>query len=233
MSPLVFAPFLSLQLIVGAIVPERSWGSTEAHPPDAELVQKAQEGDRRSQGILYRRHAPKLARRASRLLGTSYDAEDVLQDAFVEAFRDLKSLEDPALFSHWLMRIATHQIHRRFRKRALLRRLGMQSREDSNLESLVDPGASPELRAQCAQLDKVLTSLPADLRLAWTLRFVEGCQLEEIAACVDASLATVKRRIQRAQERVQKHFAFALLDEDEDAYLSAVERPSLRERAGI
>lgn len=230
MSPLVFAPFLSLQLIV-AVAPGKSMRATVCHPPDAELVQKAKEGDRRSQGILYRRYAPQLARRAARLLGANNEAEDVLQDAFVEAFRDLHQLQDPDRFSHWLMRIATHQIHRRFRKRALLRRLGIHSYEECNLESLVDPGASPELRAQCAQLDKVLSSLPPGLRLAWTLRYVEGCQLEEIAACVEASLATVKRRIQRAQQRVQEHFSFALFDGDEDAHWGVVE-PSLKEGAG-
>jgi RNA polymerase sigma-70 factor (ECF subfamily) len=138
----------------------------------------------------------------------------VLQDSFVEAFRDLHQLQDPELFSHWLMRIATHQIHRRFRKRRLLERLGFLSQKDATLELLVDSAASPELRAQCGQLDRALQTLPADERIAWSLRHVEGCQLTEIESLTEASLATVKRRLARAQKRIQSHFEFELPEDE-------------------
>jgi RNA polymerase sigma-70 factor (ECF subfamily) len=175
---------------------------------DGELVERGIAGERFALQLLYRRHVAPVSERVTRLLARSAEAEDVVQDAFVAAFRDLGKLSDPSRFGPWLMRIAVHQAHRRFRRRRLLARLGLDSGvDDARLARVVDPSASPETRAELAELDARLARLPVVLRLAWMLRHVEGCGLEDLAEQCGCSLATAKRRIQQAEERLRADMA--------------------------
>ena len=126
-------------------------------------------------------------------------------DAFLSALRDLGRLSDGARFGSWLMSIAVHQAHRRFRRRRLLARLGLdRGADDARLEQIADPALSPELRSQLGRLDRALAQLPTELRLAWMLRHVEGCELSEAAEQCGCSLATVKRRIGRADGLLER-----------------------------
>lgn len=173
-------------------------------PSDAELVARGVAGERFALQLLYRRHVGRVGERVTRLLARAAEAEDVVQDAFVAAFRDLPKLEEPARFGPWLMRIAVHQAHRRFRRRRLLARLGFDAGvDDATLARAVDHTAPPDVRAELARLDARLAAIPSALRLAWMLRFVEGCGLEEVAEQCGCSLATAKRRIQGAVERIR------------------------------
>lgn len=173
-------------------------------PSDADLVARALVGERFAFQLLYRRHVTSIAERVTRLLARSGEAEDVVQDAFVAAFRDLRQLSEPMRFGHWLMGIAVHQAHRRFRRRRLLARFGLdRGVDDARLEQVVDPAAAPDVRLELARLDGALGRLPAEPRLAWMLRYVEGCGLEELAEQCGCSLATAKRRIARADERLR------------------------------
>jgi RNA polymerase sigma-70 factor (ECF subfamily) len=171
---------------------------------DRELVERALGGEPFAQQLLYRRHVRAVTQRVTRLLARSGEAEDVVQDTFVEAFASLPSLADRSRFGGWLMRIAVHQAHRRFRRRRLLARLGLdRGFDDARLEAIADPGLDPERRLALRRLDAELARLPASLRLAWMLRHVEGCELADAAAQSGCSLATIKRRIQRADARLQ------------------------------
>jgi RNA polymerase sigma-70 factor (ECF subfamily) len=181
---------------VGAVVPLVSNGSA---PTDAELVARGITGEHFALQLLYRRHVTSVSQRVTRLLARSAEAEDVVQDAFVAAFRDLRQLSDPERFGPWLMRIAVNQAQRRFRRRRLLARLGLDSGvDDAQLAAAADPHAPPDVRAELSRLDATLARLPTALRLAWMLRHVEGCGLEEVAEQCACSLATAKRRIQQA-----------------------------------
>jgi RNA polymerase sigma-70 factor (ECF subfamily) len=122
----------------------------------------------------------------------------------VAAFRDLRKLSDAARFGPWLMRIAVNQAQRRFRRRRLLARLGFDTGvDDAELAMVADPHAPPDVRAELSRLDATLGGLPVALRLAWMLRHVEGCGLEEVAEQCACSLATAKRRIQQASDRLR------------------------------
>ena len=181
---------------------------------ETDLVERARGGAAAAQAELFRRHAPRLLPLLQRLLASTADAEDALQDSFVIAFRDLSQLQNPQAFAGWLRGIAVHQAHRRFRRRRFWSFFGIdRSLTDARLADLADPAAGPEVRAELEKLDALLLRLPADERLAWMLRYVEGCELGEVAANCGCSLATAKRRIAAVQARVSKHFELEAVDE--------------------
>lgn len=175
----------------------------EVAPGDAELVGRARAGDRWASEALYRRHAADALRLAGCLLRRRADAEDVLQDAFVTALTKLSSLQDPAAFGGWLARIVANQARSRMRRRWWL---GWTRRDDDGddlvLDSMAAPGAPAEIRAELVWLDKALAALPDKERFAWTLRYVEGWELTEVAGLCECSLATVKRRLATARTRL-------------------------------
>lgn len=173
-------------------------------PSDAVLVGRALDGDGFARELLFRSHAHEVTRVVMRLLGDRHEAEDVVQDTFVAAFAELDRLREAAAFRSWLVRMAVHQVHRRFRRRRLRRALGLEGpNPELALQNLVSDDASPELRAELAGLWAALERLPARRRTAWFLRNVEGYSLEETASACDCSLATAKRYIQSAEERIR------------------------------
>lgn len=177
---------------------------------DEELVDRAQRGDSWAEEALFRRHIGRASQIATRLVGRSSEAEDVVQDSFVIALEQLPKLRDGAAFRAWLLRIVVHQAHRRYRKRRMLTRLGFVSHDD--LDTLASQGRadlSPELRTELAKLDLVLQKLAARERFAWILRYVEGCRLEEVAEACECSLATIKRRIASADQEIRRHVRLA------------------------
>lgn len=172
-------------------------------PNDRDLVEQALAGRTSALSTLYERHAPRIHGRIARLLGRASDAEDVLHETFIEAFRDLSKLREPDRFGAWLERIAVHRTHRRFRYRRLLERLGFESTaRDLSLEALALRG-DPELGLELRRVDEALSRLPAELHIAWKLRAIEGLELSEVAERCGCSLATAKRRIERAQRVVR------------------------------
>ena len=113
-----------------------------------------------------------------------------------------------AAFRGWLVQIAVRKVHRRFRRRRLLRTLGFDTTSpDAGIAAQASSEISPEQRAELVLLDRVLAGLPAAERVAWSLRCVEGMRLEEVALACSCSLATVKRRIAAAHAVVSKHVA--------------------------
>jgi len=171
---------------------------------DAALVAAALRSEPRAEEQLYRRHAPAVLAIATRLLGRSAEADDVAQDTFVIAFERLSQLERPAQFRGWVVRIAVSQVHRRFRRRKLLRALGLdRGQDDASLAKLALPSLDAESRADLARIDAALQRLPAPERVAFVLRHVEGYEHAEAAALCDCSLATIKRRLQRAEAGVR------------------------------
>lgn len=175
----------------------------DATDSDGSLVARARAGERSAVDALFRRHTPAVLRLCVRLVGRHQDAEDVAQDALAVAIDELGSLREPDAFGRWLAQITVRQAHRYFRRRKLKRMLGLdRGHDDATLDSLARDDASPEARAELANIDAVLRSLDGDERLAWILRVVEGEQLESVAALCDCSLATAKRRIAAAQDRI-------------------------------
>jgi RNA polymerase sigma-70 factor, ECF subfamily len=176
---------------------------------DGELVARALGGDRWSRDVLYRRHAHHLLAIATRLLANRCEGEEVVQDAFVVAFEQLGRLRDPSALRSWLTQIAVNLVRRHLRRGRLLRVLGLdRSPDDATLEVLAAPTLRPDDRAELALADRVLRRMPADLRIAWMLRRVEGLALAEVASTCACSLATAKRRIAAVDGEMNRHVSF-------------------------
>jgi RNA polymerase sigma-70 factor (ECF subfamily) len=171
--------------------------------PDAELVERARGGDAWAREMVYRRYAAMVIGVATRLLGNRAEAEDVAQDAFISAFEDMAKLRDPDALGSWLTGITVHRVHKRFRRRALRRRLGLD-RGATDLTALIARPVTPEARASMVDLARALDRLPAVQRTCWWLRYGEGCALQEVADAHDCSLATAKRRIAAAHAVVTR-----------------------------
>jgi RNA polymerase sigma-70 factor (ECF subfamily) len=178
-------------------------------PPDEVLVERARGNDLAATNAfeaLYRRHAATALNLAVRIQGSTSDVEDVVHDAFVRAHQRLSELREPAAFRSWLGSIVVRLVRTRLRRRRLVAMLGLATPEPVDLDAVASSDADPEVRALLAQVYALLQTLPADERIAWTLRHVERHRLESVAALAGCSLATAKRRIARAQAYLQEHF---------------------------
>lgn len=171
--------------------------SLAAHLDDAALVAAIGRGDRAAAAELFDRFAPTVHRVLGRLLGADRELGDVVHDVFVHAYRDLSKLRDPAAVEGWLVGIAVHSARAHIRRRGARRWLSFLAPEDLPEVAAegVDPAAQQEVRATY----EVLGTLPADLRIAFALRFIDGMKLEEVAEACSVSLATVKRRLRDAE----------------------------------
>lgn len=180
---------------------------------DAQLVALTANGEVSAFEALYRRHAPFALNLAVRLQGSAADVEDVVHDAFLRAHERLDSLRDHAAFRAWLGSIIVRMVRTRLRRRRLLRVLGLvQPGEAVDLDAVASTDAGPETRALLAQVYALLRTMTPDDRIAWTLRYVERHRLEAVAELAGCSLATAKRRIQRAQAFLSEHFVSTIAE---------------------
>ncbi|AKF08447.1 RNA polymerase sigma factor [Sandaracinus amylolyticus] len=170
---------------------------------DADLVRRARDGDRWATEALYRRHAGAVTSAVTRVLGRVHEADDVVQDTFVRALERLDQVRDGVAFRAWIQRIAITLCHRRFRRRRLLRALGLdRGDDDATLAAHAAHGSRPDLVAELREIDGALATLSVASRSAWILHRVEGWTLEETAHALSVSLATCKRRLAEADERI-------------------------------
>jgi RNA polymerase sigma-70 factor, ECF subfamily len=153
---------------------------------------------------LYRRYAPYVAAVGTRILGRNdHELDDLVQDAFLNALRGLAGLREPAAIKGWLARITVRLATRRLRGRRLRRLLHLDE-ASADHAALAAPSATPEQRAAIARLYHVLDALPAQDRVAWVLRHVQGEPLQRIPELCGCSLSTAQRRLRRAQAAVER-----------------------------
>jgi RNA polymerase sigma-70 factor (ECF subfamily) len=172
---------------------------------DSVLVRRAQRGEPWAREAIFRKHVGYINALSLRLIRDRADTEDIVQDTFLEAFRSLKQLKEPGRLRAWLGGIAVHQAHRRFRRRRWLRFVGLAvDCEGLSLDELAQATIATDLRATLMHVDGVLSTLSDEVRAAWLLRFVEGYRFDEISAACGCSLATAKRRVERAHSQVRE-----------------------------
>jgi RNA polymerase sigma-70 factor (ECF subfamily) len=201
-SMTVLAPRIGPPTAPTSVVPVTRSG---AGPTDAALVVAARAGEDWAREALFRRHAPMVAGMAFRLLGRDEDVDDLVQDSFVEALRSLDRLQAPQAFASWLASIVVRTSSKVIRRRRLLTRLGLRRGDGGvDVDAVVSPSAPPDVATELRALYARIEALPARERVALVLRRVEGLGIDEIAALVGASPATVKRRVAEAEQLLAK-----------------------------
>jgi RNA polymerase sigma-70 factor (ECF subfamily) len=151
---------------------------------------------------VYRLNAPYVAGVATRLLGREADVDDVMQTVFAMVIKDLEKLRDRRSIKPWLATITVRVARAKLRVRRLRTWVGLDDADA--YQELTVPGTTGPDRVLLSRIYRVLDGLPVDDRIAWTLRYVEGEQLEEVARACKCSLATAKRRIAAAQDVIEK-----------------------------
>ena len=141
---------------------------------------------------LYRRFSAHVARIGFRLLGREDEVDDLVQDVFMVAFKQREQIRDPWAIRGWLSTITVRMARKRLRLRRLRTFVGLDAPQAL---ALSQPGISPEEETTLQRVYALLDQVSVERRLAWTLRYVEGERLEQVAARCGCSLATAKRRI--------------------------------------
>jgi len=175
-----------LRLVGNAADSSTATGRTAAHPDLTSI---------------YRDHSSYVATVGFRLLGNDAELDDLVQEVFIEAAHGLSQLRDPSAVRGWLARICVRRSVRRLRRRRLRQMLHLDD-VANHVEST--PPLAPEQLADVRRAYRVLERLPADERVVWILRYIEGESLDEIAQLCDCSKSTVQRRIRAAQARFDR-----------------------------
>ncbi len=186
---------------------------------DDELIARLQAGDQAAYAQLVEEHAGKIYRLALRLMGNEADAEDVLQETFLSAFKSMDRFEARSSLSTWLYRIASNAALMRLRRKEP-EQVSVDEpveRDDGELipRQLFDFCCLPEedlLREEArAEMQRAVDELPPSLRSVFVLRDIEGLSTEETAEALDLSVSAVKSRLMRARlklrERLSQYFS--------------------------
>jgi RNA polymerase sigma-70 factor (ECF subfamily) len=167
---------------------------------DAALVRGAREKNPAAMTALFDQHAPYVRRVLGSVLGPSIDLADLLQDTFEQAFRSLDRLEQPERLRPWLRTIAVHTARGHLRARRRRSWLSFFAPERLPEPSVSHPAMDPATE-RAAAVYRVLDAMPEDERVPFCLRWVEELELTECAELAGVSLATVKRKLDRARQR--------------------------------
>lgn len=173
-------------------------GLPGVHPPDSQIVRQVLSGHPEAFATLVDRYHARALRVATHLLADSDDAEDVVQDAFVRAYRHLGSYHERDKFGAWLMRILVNQCRTRAAKNARYVAL------DPELHTAGLAVDGPDDRfATRAELARALAHLVPEQREAIVLRFAEELSYEEMATVTGVGVSALKMRVQRACSRLR------------------------------
>jgi RNA polymerase sigma-70 factor (ECF subfamily) len=182
-----------------------------AEQSDLELVRRAQRNERGAFDLLVLKYQHKVVKLVARLLRDPAEAEDVAQEAFVKAYRALGSFRGDSAFYTWLYRIAVNTARNAIasrQRRPLDYEAELSESEQSNLASRLRHTDTPEATVLSEEIrltvNQAIEQLPEDLRTAIVLREVEGLSYEEIAAAMDCPVGTVRSRIFRAREAIDR-----------------------------
>ena len=172
---------------------------------DEEIVTRVTGGETPLFEILMRRHNERVYRAARAILRDDSEAEDVLQQAFVNAYSNLSQFDRRAQFSTWLTKIAVYEALARVRRRGRYEPL-----EDSSLDTLMSTTSTPDPERQTfarelgALIESAVDRLGDGYRVVFMLRQIQGLSTAETAQVLDLSEDVVKTRLSRAKSALQR-----------------------------
>lgn len=167
---------------------------------DIKLVEKAIKGDQSSFAQVYDYYAPDLYRVALYTLKNPHDAEDVVSETFVEAYRGIKNLRDPSKIKPWLMRILSIRCKRKIGEY-------VQGRQESDLDDhifVLEGGGDLSLDSiHRLDLIEALDNLNEEERLIISLATIQGYTVREVAEILDSPQGTVSSKLYRALDKLR------------------------------
>ena len=173
---------------------------------EQELVERSRAGDRSAFEELVRRHADRLYAVVLRFVADADEAEEVTQEAFLRAWRNIGRFEGRSQFFTWIYRIGINEAKRRSERQPTAG--AVRSIEDSPIEDAPDWSEAPEFRAEQRDLRRVLEdavrALPPDYRAPLILRDVEGLSTQHAAEVMELGEAAFKSRLHRARLAVRR-----------------------------
>lgn len=192
------------------VAKDKESGLTTERDIDKRLVERVQHGDKKAFELLFSKYQRKLMRLVSRFVRDQAEAEDVVQEAFIKAYRALPQFRGDAAFYTWLYRIGINTAKnylvtqgRRAPTSTDADVAEAETFEDS--EYLRDTNTPESMLAtkQIAQtVNLAMDALPEELRIAISLREIEGLSYDEIADVMECPIGTVRSRIFRAREAI-------------------------------
>ena len=178
---------------------------------DQELVRRVQAGDQTAFNLLVLKYQHRVLKLVGRFVNDPAEAEDVAQEAFLKAYRALASFRGDSAFYTWLYRIAINTAKNALvsqRRRPVDFDLDLQDPEQYDRQAKLKEADTPEgalLTDEIrAVVEQAMEELPEDLRTAIVLRELEGLSYEEIAEAMDCPVGTVRSRIFRAREAIDR-----------------------------
>lgn len=178
---------------------------------DEQIVEKVVAGQTALFEVLMRRHNERVYRAARAIIKDESEAEDIMQQAYVNAYSHLRQFDGRSQFSTWLIRIAIHEALARARRRG--RYINMDPDQTSGLTvgtsmaSTPDPERLAFSRELGALMESAIDRLPDGAREVFVLRTVEGMSTEEVADALDVSEAVVKTRLSRARATLRRELS--------------------------
>jgi RNA polymerase sigma-70 factor (ECF subfamily) len=184
---------------------------TNPDDTDQELVRRVQAGDQTAFNLLVLKYQHRVLKLVGRFVNDAAEAEDVAQEAFLKAYRALASFRGDSAFYTWLYRIAINTAKNALvsqRRRPVDFDLDLQDPDQYDRHAKLKEADTPEgvlLTDEIrAVVEEAMAELPEDLRTAIVLRELEGLSYEEIAEAMDCPVGTVRSRIFRAREAIDK-----------------------------
>lgn len=178
---------------------------------DQALVERVQKGDKRAFDILVQKYQHRIIKLIARFVRNADDVQDVAQEAFIKAYRALKNFRGDSAFYTWMYRIAINTAKNHLvaaGRRATDSAVDAQEAEQYESGDWLREYATPEHELLATEINKVITDtisdLPDDLKEAITLREMENLSYEEIADVMECPIGTVRSRIFRAREAIDK-----------------------------
>ena len=179
---------------------------------DAKLIDASLAGDTAAFGQLVQKYQDRLYHTMTHVVGSLEDAEDIVQDALVQAFVKLDTFQGASAFFTWLYRIAFNLAMSQKRRTKPVRSID-EVREQTGSEP-IDQGPRPERQVladeQAGQVRAALASLADDHRTILVLREMEGCDYESIAEILDVPVGTVRSRLHRARMQLREQLLHVL-----------------------
>lgn len=177
---------------------------------DQQLVERAQHGDKHAFELLVAKYQRKLGRLLSRFIRNPSEVEDVVQEAFIKAYRALPSFRGESAFYTWLYRIginaAKNYLVSEGRRPPTTTEFDSEEAEGfedaEQLRNINTPENELMSKQVAETVNKAMDSLPEELKTAIILREIEGLSYEEIASMMNCPIGTVRSRIFRARETI-------------------------------